>query len=131
VDWPVHDDEENGERYFAVITDCEAVADIVATAPATRASLQRFFPAWFSKGSELPAITGTTRTQITVLCAPEPLSIEYPGAVRNGGSDHLRNVFSKNRAMIPRASSVIRPKGSDLIFDHPYNAGSVSPSPVS
>ena len=51
VDWPVHDDEENGERYFAVITDCEAVADIVATAPATRASLQRFFPAWFSKES--------------------------------------------------------------------------------
>lgn len=51
VDWPVHDDEENGERYFAVITDCEAVADIVATAPATRASLQRFFPAWFSQES--------------------------------------------------------------------------------
>jgi hypothetical protein len=49
VDWPVHDDEENGERYFAVIADCEAVADIVATAPATRASLQRFFPAWFGK----------------------------------------------------------------------------------
>jgi len=24
--------------------------------------------------------------------------------------------------MITRVSSVIRPKGSDLIFDHPYNA---------
>jgi len=24
--------------------------------------------------------------------------------------------------MITRISSVIRPKGSDLIFDHPYNA---------
>jgi hypothetical protein len=51
VDWPVHDDQENGERYFAVITDCEAVADIVATAPAARASLQQFFPASFSKES--------------------------------------------------------------------------------
>ena len=28
--------------------------------------------------------------------------------------------------MITRVSSVIRPKGSDLIFDHPYNADSVS-----
>jgi transposase len=27
--------------------------------------------------------------------------------------------------MITRISSVIRPKGSDLIFDHPYNADSV------
>jgi hypothetical protein len=27
--------------------------------------------------------------------------------------------------MITRVSSVIRPKGSDLIFDHPYNAESV------
>ena len=27
--------------------------------------------------------------------------------------------------MITRVSSVIRPKGSDLIFDHPYNADSV------
>ena len=26
--------------------------------------------------------------------------------------------------MITRVSSVIRPKGSDLIFDHPYNAES-------
>jgi hypothetical protein len=26
--------------------------------------------------------------------------------------------------MITRVSSVIRPKGSDLIFDHPYNADS-------
>jgi hypothetical protein len=25
-------------------------------------------------------------------------------------------------AMITRVSSVIRPKGCDLIFDHPYNA---------
>ena len=53
VDWPVHDDEENGERYFAVITDCEAVADIVATAPAARASLRRFHPAWSSNGERV------------------------------------------------------------------------------
>jgi hypothetical protein len=29
--------------------------------------------------------------------------------------------------MITRISSVIRPKGSDLIFDHPYNADLVLP----
>jgi hypothetical protein len=51
MDWPVHDDAESGERYFAVIADCEAVADIVATAAARKASLKRFFPIWFSKAS--------------------------------------------------------------------------------
>jgi hypothetical protein len=30
--------------------------------------------------------------------------------------------FAKNSAIITRLSDVIRPKGSDLIFDHPYNA---------
>lgn len=40
IDWPVHDDAESGERYFAVIADCEAIADIVATAPAKKASLK-------------------------------------------------------------------------------------------
>jgi hypothetical protein len=30
-------------------------------------------------------------------------------------------------AMITRVSSVIRPKGSDLIFDHPYNAEYLRP----
>ena len=34
--------------------------------------------------------------------------------------DHLRIPLSKNSAMITRVSCVIRPKGSDLIFDHPY-----------
>ena len=29
--------------------------------------------------------------------------------------------------MITRVACVIRPKGSDLIFDHPYNAESVCP----
>ena len=28
--------------------------------------------------------------------------------------------------MITRISSVIRPEGSDLVFDHPYNAESVA-----
>jgi hypothetical protein len=51
MDWPVHDDAESGERYFAVIADCETIADIVATAAARKASLKRFFPIWFSKAS--------------------------------------------------------------------------------
>jgi hypothetical protein len=49
VDWPVHDDHETGERYFAVVADCAAIADIVATAPAAEESLKQFFPIWFSK----------------------------------------------------------------------------------
>ena len=49
VDWPIHDDPLNGERYFAVIADCEALADIVAAAPAGSTSLQPFFGIWFSQ----------------------------------------------------------------------------------
>jgi hypothetical protein len=49
VDWPVHGDPGTGERYFAVIADCQVIADIVATAPAAEESLKRFFPSWFSK----------------------------------------------------------------------------------
>jgi hypothetical protein len=33
VDWPIYDDPRNAERYFAVIADSEALADIVAAAP--------------------------------------------------------------------------------------------------
>ena len=43
VDWPIHPDARSGERYFAVIADCEALADIVAVAPGGSASLKRFF----------------------------------------------------------------------------------------
>lgn len=49
VDWPVHDDPGTGERYFAVIADCQGIADIIATAPAAEESLKQFFPIWFSK----------------------------------------------------------------------------------
>jgi hypothetical protein len=49
VDWPIHDDSRSGERYFAVIADCEALADIVAAAPTGATSLKQFFGIWFSR----------------------------------------------------------------------------------
>lgn len=49
VDWPVHDDPGSGRRYFAVVADCGELADIVASAPGRRTSLQRYFGIWFSK----------------------------------------------------------------------------------
>jgi hypothetical protein len=49
VDWPIHDDPRNGERYFAVIADCEALADIVAAGPTGSTSLKQDFGIWFSK----------------------------------------------------------------------------------
>jgi hypothetical protein len=48
VDWPIHDDPRNAERYFAVIADSEALADIIAAAPAGSTSLRQFFGIWFS-----------------------------------------------------------------------------------
>jgi hypothetical protein len=51
VDWPIHDDPENKQRYFAVIADCDVLADIVAGAPRRTVSLSRFFPVWFGKPS--------------------------------------------------------------------------------
>ena len=48
VDWPTYDDPRNQERYFAVIADSEALADIVAAAPAGSTSLKQFFGMWFS-----------------------------------------------------------------------------------
>jgi hypothetical protein len=52
VDWPIYTDPRNAERYFAVIADSEALADIVAAAPAGSTSLKQSFAIWFSK---LPA----------------------------------------------------------------------------
>jgi len=49
VDWPIYDDPRNQERYFAVIADSEALADIVAAAPAGSTSLKLMFGIWFSK----------------------------------------------------------------------------------
>jgi hypothetical protein len=48
VDWPIHDDPRNAERYFVVIADSQALADIVAAAPAGRTSLKQSFGIWFS-----------------------------------------------------------------------------------
>jgi len=49
VDWPIYDDPRNAERYFAVIADCEALADIVAAAPTGTTSLKPMFGSWFSQ----------------------------------------------------------------------------------
>jgi hypothetical protein len=49
VDWPIHDDPRNQERYFAVIADSEDLADIVAAAPVGSTSLKQFFGMWFSQ----------------------------------------------------------------------------------
>jgi len=49
VDWPIYDDPRNQERYFAVIADSQALADIVAAAPAGSTSLKPMFGIWFSQ----------------------------------------------------------------------------------
>jgi hypothetical protein len=49
VDWPIYDDSRNAERYFAVIADSEALADIIAAAPTATTSLKQFFGIWFSQ----------------------------------------------------------------------------------
>jgi hypothetical protein len=49
VDWPIYDDPRNAERYFAVIADSEALADIIAAAPTASTSLKPSFGPWFSK----------------------------------------------------------------------------------
>ena len=51
VDWPIYDDPRNQERYFTVIADSQALADIVAVAPAESTSLKRFFGMWFNPPS--------------------------------------------------------------------------------
>jgi hypothetical protein len=48
VDWPIYDDPRNQERYFAVIADSQALADIVAAAPTGSTSLKQSFAIWFS-----------------------------------------------------------------------------------
>ena len=40
VDWPIWDDPGNAQRYFAVITDCHALADIIGVARTGRGSLK-------------------------------------------------------------------------------------------
>ena len=57
VDWPIYDDPRNAERYFAVIADSEALADIIAAAPTATTSLKQSFGIWFSK----PPGPGPTR----------------------------------------------------------------------
>lgn len=49
VSWPIYDDPRSKERYFAVIADSEALADIVAAAPTGSTSLRGSFGMWFSQ----------------------------------------------------------------------------------
>ncbi|HET9967288.1 MAG TPA: hypothetical protein VFQ68_03565 [Streptosporangiaceae bacterium] len=49
VDWLIHDDPRSAERYFAVIADSGALADIVAIAPGGSTSLKDHFSIWFSQ----------------------------------------------------------------------------------
>ena len=48
VSWPIYDDAGNQERYFTVIADSQALADIVAVAPTGSTSLKPFFGMWFN-----------------------------------------------------------------------------------
>jgi hypothetical protein len=59
VDWPIYDDPRNQERYFAVIADSEALADIVAAAPTGSTSFKQFFGIWFSQ----PPVPGPRRSR--------------------------------------------------------------------
>ena len=43
MDWPIYDDPRNSGRYFAVIADSQALADIVAVVPAGSTSLKPMF----------------------------------------------------------------------------------------
>jgi hypothetical protein len=47
--WPIYEDPRNVDRYFAVIADSEALADIVGAAPTASTSLKPSFGIWFSK----------------------------------------------------------------------------------
>ena len=47
--WLACFDDTATERYFAVIADSEALADIVAATPTGTTSLKQFFGIWFSK----------------------------------------------------------------------------------
>ena len=49
VGWPIYDDPRSKERYFAVIADSEALANIVAAAPTGSTSLKQYFGMWFSQ----------------------------------------------------------------------------------
>ena len=59
VDWPIWDDPGNAQRYFAVITDCQALADIVGVArtgrsslKSRRVSLKDHFAIWFRRSPD-------------------------------------------------------------------------------
>ena len=59
VDWPIWDDPGNAQRYFAVITDCQALADIIGVArtgrgslKSRRVSLKDHFAIWFRRSPD-------------------------------------------------------------------------------
>lgn len=56
VDWPIHRDPRNQERYFAIIVDCQELKDIIAVAGSRRASLKPNFGIWFRAARETGAV---------------------------------------------------------------------------
>ena len=59
VDWPIWDDPGNAQRYFAVITDCQSLADIIGVArtghgplKSRRVSLKDHFAIWFRRSPD-------------------------------------------------------------------------------
>ena len=55
TDWPIHDDPQTGERYFAVVANTATLADIVAESPTTSRSLKAYFDMWFNPPPRSPA----------------------------------------------------------------------------
>ena len=48
TDWPIYDDPQTGERYFAVVVNTATLADIVAESPTVSRSLKAYFDMWFN-----------------------------------------------------------------------------------
>ena len=55
TDWPIHDDPQTGERYFAVVANTATLADIVAEAPTASTSLKVYFDMWFNPPPRSPS----------------------------------------------------------------------------
>jgi hypothetical protein len=59
VDWPIWDDPGNAQRYFAVITDCQSLVDIIGVTrtgrgplKCRRVSLKDQFAIWFRRSPD-------------------------------------------------------------------------------
>ncbi len=55
TDWPIYDDPQTGERYFAVVVNTATLADIVAESPSESRSLKANFDMWFNPPPRPPS----------------------------------------------------------------------------